>query len=70
MFYCSVFVDRFVKDLIKILSVEFSPDGQLLATGASDSQIRVRPLKTRIFMDLIRLSLDMGYHNKTDASHV
>ena len=39
----SVFVDRYVnvKDRITIFSVKFSPNGQLLATGASDNRIRV-----------------------------
>ena len=44
MFDCSVLVDRYVEDRVSILSVQFSPDGQLLATGASDSEIRVRSL--------------------------
>ena len=36
-------MDRYrkLKDHINILSVQFSPDGQVLATGASDNQIRV-----------------------------
>ena len=38
-------MDRYVKDEINILSVQFSPDGRLLATGASDNQIRVRSLQ-------------------------
>ena len=42
MINLSVFVDRYVKRGIYINSVQFSPDGQLLAAGASDGQIRVR----------------------------
>ena len=37
----SVFVDRYVEDSIDIWGVQFSPNGQLLATGASDGKIRV-----------------------------
>ena len=66
----SVFVDRYVKDPITIRSVQFSPDGQLLATGATDGQIRVRFLKMRMFVNFILLRLDMDYHTKTNASHV
>ena len=66
----SVFVDRYVKDLINILSVQFSPNGRFLATGANDTQIRVCSFKTRILFNLIVPCLDMGYHHKTNASHV
>ena len=44
----SVFVDRYVKNSIGIWSVQFSPNGQLLATGASDDRIRVCYLKIRM----------------------
>ena len=66
----SVFVDQYVKDLISIRSVQFSPNGRLLATGASDGRIRVCSLKMKIFIILISTFLDMGYHPKTNACHV
>ena len=67
----SVFVDRYVKDYINITRVQFSPNGQLLATGASDCQIRVCSLKTEKKNLSISppLCSDMGYRSKTDASH-
>ena len=34
-------MDRYVKEKLLIWSVKFSPDGRLLATGATDNQIRV-----------------------------
>ena len=45
MRYASVFVDRYVKDDVNIWSVQFSPNGQLLAAAASDGQIRVSSIK-------------------------
>ena len=66
----SAFVDRYVKDRIGIWNVQFSPNGQLLATGASDNQIRVCSFKTRVLINLILRCLDMGYYHKTNASHV
>ena len=42
----SVLVDRYVKDYIAMWSIQFSPNGQLLATAASDGQIRVRVSKS------------------------
>ena len=47
----SIFVDRYVKDRIDIMTVQFSLNGKLLATGASDGQIRVCSLKLRIFIN-------------------
>ena len=41
----SIFADRYVKDRISIWSVQFSLNGQLLATGASDGRIGVCSLK-------------------------
>ena len=58
----SVFVDRYVKRRIAIWSVQFSPNGQLLATGAADAKIRVCSLKIRTFIDLIPFCLDLGHH--------
>ena len=34
-----------MKDLISIISVKFSPNGQILATGGNDFQIRVCSLE-------------------------
>ena len=43
--------------------------GRLLAAGVNDGQIRVRSLEMGIFISLMPLSLDMGYHHKKNASH-
>ena len=48
----SVFVDRYVKDNIDMFSIQFSPNGQLLATGASDG-VRVCSVEMRTLIDLI-----------------
>ena len=65
----SVFFDQYVKDPIDILSVQFSPDGRLIATGASDGQIRVCSFTMRTLSNFILFFLDMGYHRETNASH-
>ena len=56
----SVFVDRYVKDRISIWSVQFSRNGQFLATAASDGQIRVCSLKMRIFINSYSTLLRYG----------
>ena len=57
----SIFVDRYVRDYrFSIDIVQFTPDGQLLATGASDGQIRVCSLRMRIFIILISTLLRYG----------
>ena len=60
----SVFVDLYVKDPIGVWSIRFSPNGQFLATGSSDGQIRVCSLNIGVFFSLIPVCLDMGYHPK------
>lgn len=54
-------VDPSVKDRIDIYSVQFSPDGQLLATGASDCQITVCFLKIKIVINLEAHTLLIRY---------
>ena len=66
----SVLVDRYVKDYIAIWSIQFSPNGQLLATSATDGQIRVRVSKSEPLSISHLLCLDMGYHHETNASDV
>ena len=68
----SVLVDRYVKDYIAMWSIQFSPNGQLLATVATDGQIRVRVSKSESLSISYPLSswLDMGYHHETNASDV
>ena len=51
----SDFVDRYVKDSIGIFSLQFSPNGQLLATGATDRRLRVCSLTASIYINLILL---------------
>ena len=73
MFDSSVFVDRYLKEddsSGRIFCLQFSPDGQLLATGTCGGQIKVGSLKMGISINLVPLCLDMGYHSKANASHV
>ena len=68
----SVLVDRYrkLKDHINILSVQFSPDGQVLATGASDNEIRVCSPKMTSSISFIVIGSDMGCHSKANESQV
>ena len=59
-----------MNDPSSIWSVQFSPDGQFLATGAFDGNVRVCTLKMRILYQSHFTLLDMGYRHKTNAGHV
>ena len=62
-------MDRYVKDKLLLRSVKFSPNGRLLATGASDHQIRVFSLNCENFNES-DFTLDMGHHTKPNARRV
>ena len=51
----SVFEDRYVKNLVATRNVQFCPKGQLLATGGSDGQVRVRSLEMNLYQSRLTL---------------
>ena len=68
----STFVDRYEKGgyYRDVCCLQFSPNGQLLATGTDGGEINVRSLGTSFSVDLMRLGLDMGHRSKSDENQV
>ena len=68
----STFVDRYEKDDLRhtIYCLRFSPDGQLLATGAYDDKIKVCSLKMSFSGNFTILCLDLAHRSEADESHV
>ena len=71
----SALVDRYEKAdyRVGVFCLQFSPDGQILATGTYDGKIKVYyicSLKTIFPSNLTPCSLDLGHRSKTDEGHV
>ena len=68
----STFVDRYEMDGLRndIFCLQFSPDGQLLATGTDDGKINVRSFNISFSTDLMPLWLDMGHRSKANESKI